>query len=142
LHGHPAIADIASGDDVGLNLAARVTDETAMRFQGNVGSVLSLHSVFDYLANASLESLLSSPGHQGPVVGVDLLERNGAFQFFLGVAEETLIRGVVIDAVTGLVDNSNQIGTVLCDGTEQLVRPVFRFFGFFVLSNFADEVLV
>ncbi len=113
-----------------------------MRFQGNVGSVLSLHSVFDYLANASLESSLSSLGHQGPVVGVDLLERNGAFQFFLSVAQETLIRGVVIDAVAGLVDNGNQIGTVLCDGAEQLVRPVFRFFGFFVLSNFGDEVLV
>ena len=144
LHGHPAIADIASGDDAGLDLAVRVTDETAMGFQGDVGSVLSSHSVFDDLANASLETFLQQPGPPGAGRRGGSAGKKWCFQFFLCIAQETLIRGVVIDAVAGLVDNGNQIGTVLCDGAEQLVRPVFCLFRPLALRDIAiddDKVL-
>ena len=142
MHRHPAIADIASGDDKRFDLAARITDETAVRFQSDIGSILSSHPVFNDLANASLNSFLCGPGHQGTVVGMDLLEGNGVLQFLCGVAQQAPICGVVINTVATLVDDGNQIGTVLGDRTEQLVGPAPRFVGLFVLSNRGHEVSV
>src|ERR1700688_2312175 len=139
---HATIADVASGNDECLDLAAGVTNETAMRFQADVGTILSLHAIFDNLANTSLESLLGGPSHHRPVVGMDLLEGNRLLQFFFGIAEETLIRRVVVDAVSALVDHGDQIGTVLGDGTKQLFGAAMRSFDFLAGSGFGDEILV
>src|ERR1700691_1018918 len=142
MHRHPAIADIASGDDKRFDLAVRITNETAVRFQSDIGSILSSHPVFNDLANASLNSFLCGPRQQGTVVGMDVLEGIAVLQFLCGVAEQAPVCWVVINTVATLVDDGNQIGAVLGDRTEQLVGPASRFVGLFMLSNRGHEISV
>jgi hypothetical protein len=101
-----------------------------------------LHPVFDNLANPGFQGLLSGPGYHGPVVGMDLLKRDGVFQFLLGVAKQTLIAGVVINAVATLVDDGNQIGAILGDRAEQLVGTASPLFGFSMLGNGGEKVSI
>ena len=86
-----------------------------------------LHAVFQRLADAVFEGLPQVRQHTFPVVGMNLLQGAGGFEFLRRVAEQSLIGGAVVKRLAARIDNGNQVGDVLGDQAETLLAPAQLF---------------
>ncbi len=115
-----AIGDVATDDDEFLGHAFRVDDDAGGRFENAPGAVFVANAVFEGLALSGAARFGAGFLDATAIVGMNLVETGGAFQFGERVAESALVGDAVVDAVAFHVHDGDEVGGVFTDETEEL----------------------
>ena len=116
-----ALGDVAIHDDQFRDLAFLIADSAGERFQNPPGTVFVADAVFELSSDSRAARLAGCLQHLEAIVRVDLLEGRGFPQFGRGIAENSLVGGTVVKAMSFDVDQRDQVGGVFGDDLEQLL---------------------
>jgi len=116
-----SLSDIAVDDYQTISVPVCSANNACSGLKNAPGAILVAYAVFEPFSPASETGFLGGLEHAVSVVGMDLFQWRGGVQLVLAIAEDFLIGGTVVEAMSVSVDYRDHIRGIFADELKKLI---------------------